>query len=511
MRKIKYNTTYNLFTPVFLILLTFLWSCDENIKDDLDIINPYVVSYNPVSGVDGVALGSDLVITFDDIVFKGEGKIRITSDIDEANQIIDVNDAAVTLSNVNRVMTIKPQDFMAGRDYRVVLDKGIVIDSAGNRYFGMPDNEQWLFKTGGNADDMDAPELVTLFPENGEVEATIFTFSLTFNEDVKTAAGNFVIHNAATDAVVHTIDAIGEQISAKGKTITVKYPSPLSFDTGYYVQFGAGVIKDIAGNSFAGFTDETSLNFKTTIGSTTDLVVHLPFDTDLGDISGNKFDASLGRTATADVEFINDAERGAVIKFNAGSYASLPTHPLLRSVSPTDDFSINFWVKTVGIGSDPVLIGNSDWGSGSNPGWLVCLDNADVYPATGKGWIAKAAPDPKGDFRFDWRASETTPMAPGLADDAWHMITVVFDRTNAVLYVYRDGVEYKMADQDISRLNNGPLYDVTMDYPINIWEDGSGVYNAGSQTRMNLTGFMDDLRIYNKVLTPMEVTDLLNN
>ncbi|HLT50550.1 MAG TPA: LamG-like jellyroll fold domain-containing protein, partial [Arenibacter sp.] len=176
-----------------------------------------------------------------------------------------------------------------------------------------------------------------------------------------------------------------------------------------------------------------------------------------------------------------------------------------------DDFSINFWVKTGGIGSDPALIGNTNWGSGSNPGWIVCLDNADVYPASGSGWIVKAAPDPKGDFRFDWRAKEVSPMAPGIADDQWHMITAVFDRTNAVLYVYRDGVEYQIADQDISRLNNGPLYDVTTDYPINIWEDGSGVYNAGSQTRMNLTGFMDDLRIYNKVLTPAEVTDLFNN
>src|SRR5690606_35028069 len=153
----------------------------------------------------------------------------------------------------------------------------------------------------------------------------------------------------------------------------------LSFGTGYYVQFAPGVVSDVAGNPFAGFSDNTSLNFATVAGSATDLVVHLPFDTDLSDVSGNKFDASLGSTATAGVEFVNDADRGVVIKFNAGSYASLPKHPLLRSVTPTDNFSINFWVKTGPLGSDPALIGNSDWGSGSNPGWIVCLDNADVY------------------------------------------------------------------------------------------------------------------------------------
>lgn len=511
MRKIEFISKYRSFTGFFLMLTVLILSCDDNLKDDMDIVNPYVISYNPVSGVDGVALNSNLVITFDDIVFKGEGKIRITTDIEEGNQIIDVNDAAVSLSNVNRVMTIKAQDFMSGREYQVVLDKGIVRDSAGNRYFGMPDNEAWKFKTGGNPDDTDAPELLATFPVNGGSDAGIFSFTLEFNEDVKTGTGNFVIHDAASDAVVHTIDALGEGITVNGKNITVKYPVPLSFGTAYYIQFGTGVVKDVAGNSYTGFADNTSLGFTTVAGSATDLVVHLPFDTDLGDVSGNKFDASLGATAIAGVEFVNDPDRGAVIKFNAGSYATLPKHPLLRSISPTDDFSVNFWVKTGAIGSDPILIGNSDWSSGSNPGWLVCLDNADVYPASGKGWIVKAAPDPKGEFRFDWRASEVTPMAPGIADNEWHMITVVFDRANAVLYVYRDGVEYKIADQNISRLNNGPLYDVTNDYPINIWEDGRGVYNAGSQNRMNLTGFMDDLRIYNKALTPIEVTDLLNN
>lgn len=512
MKKIKFQSKYPPLAAIFLMCFALISSCDENnLKDDQDITNPYVISYNPVSGVDGVALNSNLVITFDDIVYKGQGSIRITTDLEQGNQIIDVNDAAVTLSNVNRVMTIKQQGFMAGREYQVVLDKGIVVDSSGNRYFGMPDNEVWKFKTGGDPSDVNAPELVTLSPENGDVEAGIFSFTLNFNEDVKTGNGNFVIHDAATDAVVHTIDAQGDGISVSGTTITVKYPTPLSFGAGYYVQFASGVISDVAGNPFAGFADNGSLSFTTVAGSATDLVVHLPFDTDLNDVSGNKFDATIGAMATAGIEFVNDPDRGGVIKFNAGSYASLPVHPLLKSVTPTDDFSINFWVKTGPLGSDPALMGNSDWGSGSNPGWIICIDNADVYPASGKGWIVKAGPDPKGDFRFDWRANEVSPPAPGIADDQWHMITAVFDRTNATLYVYRDGVEYKIADQDISRLNNGPLYDVTNDYPINIWTDGSGGYNASSQTRMQLTGFMDDLRIYNKALSPVEVLDLLNN
>src|SRR5690606_30356000 len=186
----------------------------------------------------------------------------------------------------------------------VVLDKGIVVDSAGNRFFGMPDNEVWKFKTGGDPSDVDAPELVSLSPENGAVEAGIFSFALNFNEDIKTGAGNFVVYDAASSTEVHSIDAQGEGVSVSGKTITVKYPAPLSFGSGYYVQFAPGVVSDVAGNPFAGFADNTALSFTTVSGSTTDLVVHLPFDTDPGDVSGNKFDATLGSTATAGVEFV---------------------------------------------------------------------------------------------------------------------------------------------------------------------------------------------------------------
>src|SRR5690606_29810607 len=113
-------------------------------------------------------------------------------------------------------------------------------------------------------------------------------------------------------------------------------------------------------------------------GSSTDLLVHLPLDSDFFDTSGNGFHATPHSQEEGGVsEFVTDPDRGTVVRFNAGSYADLPNHPLLRSENPTNDFSVNVWVKFEGkIGSDPVFMGNKDWGSGSNPGWLICLDNA---------------------------------------------------------------------------------------------------------------------------------------
>ena len=509
----------------FLAVLALLISCSDDDAFVGDIVNPYVVSYNPVSGVGGVDLSSNLVLTFDDIVEKGTGNITITTDLPEATQVIDVNSDQVEISNVGRVMTINPQDFLSGRNYQVVIDAGIVKDTAGNLFFGMPDNEEWTFTSGGNPGDLDAPEIAELTPADDATDAPVSSLALSFNEDVKAGVGEIVVYDTGGTAVA-TLDVEGESVTIDGPTLSIALPNSLAFGGTFYVQIAAGAIKDIAGNNFPGIEDTTSWNFATTAGSGTDLVVHLPFDGNMADISGNKFDASLGATATADVEFVNDAERGMVVHFSPGSYASLPKHDLLRP-DGNQDFSVNFWTKLVGIASDPCLIGNSDWGSGGNPGWLLAIDDADQYDPTDPantiehGWLVNIAAEAGKVFppqieggRMDWRAATCDPKAPALADDAWHMVTIVFDQVNKELSIYIDGTEYGNAANpgfsDLSILNGSQVYDVTKDYPLNLWEDGTGGYNAGSDTRKQLDGFMDELKYYNKALTPGEITTLLS-
>lgn len=517
MKNKNKNIFYTLLVAIAVILASITISCEEDCDHDInDTINPYIVSYNPVSGVGGVDLSGNLVLTFDGIVVKGEGSITITSDIPQATQVIDVQSDAVTISGVGQIMTINPQDFLSGRDYEIVLDPGFVVDQAGNKYFGMSDQERWTFTSGGNPGDLDAPELVSTMPADDDTEGAITSLMLEFNEDVKTAAGNFVVYDGS-GAAVATIDAEGEAVTINGTKISIALATPLDFGTAYYVNFEAGVVKDIGGNSFAGLTDNSSWNFTTTAGSSTDLVVHLPFDGSFADISGNKFDAVLGATAIADVQFVTDATRGEVVQFLAGSYAQLPKHDLLRP-SDSQDFSVNLWVKLAGTDSDPVIIGNSDWGSGGNPGWLLCTDDGHEYApgnGTDNGWQINLAGDPKADGnRMDWKAAQTTPQAPALSDDIWHMATIVLDQANKKLTVYIDGAEFGDSSNpssfDLSTLT-GPLYDVANDYPVTIWEDGTGAYNAGDDRRAAMTGLMDELKIYNKALTVDEITALFAN
>ena len=511
------NIKYKFIATLFLLLTAIFISCDEDDESTLaDSINPYIVSFNPVSGVNGVDLSADLVLTFDDAIAKGQGNINLIADIPEANQVIDIASDQVVVGSAGRTLTINPQDFLPGRVYTITVDEGFVTDLAGNAFYRIPDDETWTFTSGGNAGDTDAPQLVSTMPEDGSTDGATTSISLVFDEDVKVGTGNIVVYNSS-DAVVATIDAEGELVTVDGVSVLITLPASLNFGESYYVQIASGVIKDIAGNGFPGMTDTSTWNFTTTAGSGSDLVVHLPFDENMNDDSGNKLNAMQGASSLGNVEFVTDATRGQVIQFPAATFAQFPQHDLLRP-SNDQDFSINFWIKLAGTDSDPAIVSNKNWGSGGNPGFVLCTDDGHLYqPGNGEdhGWIMNVSGNPKQDGnRMDWRAADcdTPGQAPSMSDDQWHMITAVFDQASGTLLMYIDGVNHSNAANadryDIGRLT-GSLYDEVNDYPLTIWEDGTGAYNAGDDRRAAMTGLMDEFSYYNKALTPAEITALL--
>ena len=509
--KIVYMKIFNYITISRLFLLVLLTSCvliscKEEYDHTVDVANPVVVSFNPVLGVEEVSINSNLVLTFDEIVKKGTGNIVIQGE--SSTKTIDVNSEAVTIGEDARVVTIKPGELESDELYTVSVDAGAFADLLDNKYMGTVAATPWTFTTAGSS----GPLVLALSPANGSKEGSLFKLQLTFLADVKKGTGNITVY-MANNTKVAEMSVASSAVVVQGSKVVVNLATPLAFATGYYVTIDSGALLDADSKKFKGFSGSTGWGFTTTNGSGSDLAVYLPMDQDLLDASGNKFDASNGSTASKQVEFINDPTRGKVAHFVAGSYAVLPKHNLLRP-SLTQNYSINIWMKLVGIGSDPALFSNSDWGSGGNPGLVLCTDGGATYTgpgSTGRGWIAKVT---GGGGRMDWRAGEMTPKAPALSDNKWHMVTLVFNQTTKRLMVYIDGNEYTQADNaksyDLNTLA-GPWWDQTNDYPFTIWEDGTGKYNAGSDTRKTLDGFVDDLRIYNKVLTPAEITALYTN
>ncbi|MFZ5604495.1 MAG: beta strand repeat-containing protein, partial [Pseudomonadota bacterium] len=85
---------------------------------------------------------------------------------------------------------------------------------------------------------------------------------LTFNENVSVGAGNISIYDAADDSL-HESVAIGSA-SISGAGVTVNPSANFIPGHTYYVNADAGLVEDVLGNGFAGFSDETTLNFTVT-------------------------------------------------------------------------------------------------------------------------------------------------------------------------------------------------------------------------------------------------------
>ncbi|MEQ9287835.1 MAG: LamG-like jellyroll fold domain-containing protein [Cyclobacteriaceae bacterium] len=232
-------------------------------------------------------------------------------------------------------------------------------------------------------------------------------------------------------------------------------------------------------------------------------IVYLPLDSDLNDTSGNNLHATNG--GTADAEFVNDGERGDVAFFPLASHAQLPLDPKLDFGA--NDFSFAFWVKidnnTLSTTSDPAIISNKDWGSGSNTGFVLALDGAGVVGE--HQWTVNVADDHADNNRLDWDADDNS--TPNLVDNSWHFVAVVFDR-DATMNVYFDG-ELKQSDaaadsKDLSLLQ-GNLSDPAL--PFTIMNDATGAYNQSRDFEASL----DDILIYDRVISAAEVADLHAN
>lgn len=499
----KFLTSPSLF--LMAVLAVFV-ACDEEYDHTVDVKQPMIISFNPLPGVEEISVNSVLVLTFDEPVKKGKGSIQLSGE-GGSTIVIDVTTDAVILSEDPRVVTIRPGELESDMKYTVSLDRGTFTDLLGNEFMGSTGDKPWTFTTAGDI----GPLVVSTSPENGENEGSLIKLEMTFLSDIQKGTGNISIFTESNSRVAE-IAVSSNAVMVQGKKVTVYLGTPLEFASTYYVTIDNGAITDLNGKRFKGYKDPAEWRFTTTAGNQDGLVVHLPLDSDWSDISGNKFDARPGATATAIPQFISDPQRGKVVHFMPGSYAVLPKHNLLRP-SNSQNFSFSMWLKLKGIGSDPVIFSNSDWDSGGNPGIVLATDGALTYtgPGTpGRGWLVKLA----GGGRMDWRAGEMTPQAPALADDKWHMVTIVIHQDTKLLHVYIDGKEYMRQDHAASRdlnLLTGALWDETNDYPFTLWEDGTGGYNAGSDTRKELDGYMDDLRIFDRALSADEVDKLFKN
>ena len=326
--------------------------------------------------------------------------------------------------------------------------------------------------------DADAPEIASLSPTNNATGVSPKAdLVVRFDEVIETnTTGSVVISNRNNSAT--TAIAIGDtsQVTVSGNRLTVIPSDDLDNDTPYAVMIDTNALKDRSDNFFAGITNATTWAFQTTPPAPPTMLLHnWTFDTDLVDVIGGK-DA----TAFGDAHFQTASSKigaGAASFDGSGDYMTAGTAS--DFVIGTSVKSVSFWFKGAYEASDRMLATGAT--TDSQSGWAVFQNTAAFAPAMGDGSSS--------------RIIGATPAATPY-DGQWHLAVFVFDATTDTVTGYLDAVPRTPATGAAGPIvNTFPLYFGTR-------------AGAGS---LYMNGLLDDVAIWDGVLTQADVDRLWNN
>ena len=223
------------------------------------------------------------------------------------------------------------------------------------------------------------------------------------------------------------------------------------------------------------------------------LVVHIKFDgaaeTAYNDASGRNNHATPmgepalvgGKVGAGAMQFTTFDDASSI------SYATLGS-PEDLMMDSTNDFSVSFWVRvpTDGYNGDPALIGNKNWGSGNNQGFVIFTTGPlrwNYKEGQGSG---------TGGARVDYNPGGNS------VDGQWHHMLVSYDRGVAAR-TYIDGVLTAVTPIG----NNVASIDAPAGLAWNLDQDGTGAYASGITNAL-----LDDVGIWRRVVTPQEVASI---
>ena len=236
--------------------------------------------------VDGaVVLGSNLVISFDEVVQEGTGTIGLYKvgsntpvEFFEINGLGTLPNSFLSLSLTNGVssLTINPGLHLDyDLNYYVLMSEGAFTDTSENlnptAAIDSKAGNDWVF-TAVTDSNNPAPGLDSFTAEDAAGDVGVDNeLVMKFNEDIQ--AGNGVVSlykkvAGADSVVVENFEFIagqlqGSGLSVAGDTLKIDPAESLEYDTEYYVLMTEGTVKDSVGKGVAEITVSTVCSFKT--------------------------------------------------------------------------------------------------------------------------------------------------------------------------------------------------------------------------------------------------------
>lgn len=269
---------------------------------------------------------------------------------------------------------------------------------------------------------------------------------------------------------------------AGATTTMLTLPAVQPSDAGSYSM----VVSNVYGTNVSASAQLTVFSGPITSG----LLVHLKFDNDYTDSSGNGANASAAGSPVFTPGIIGQA----VHVTSTGTPANAPATNNYVSIASgvsvgTGDFSVSLWAKVASHNDDKPFVSNKDWGSGGNPGWVLATESG------GTKWNM----DDGSSGRHD-----SSTVAPQLEDGTWHNLVVTFMRST-IAEIYVDG---QLVHVDSDAPNAGTtVSSLDTSFPINIGQDGTGQYtDGGGEAAVDM--LVDDFGMWGRALTPSEVMSI---
>lgn len=209
-------------------------------------------------------LTPELELNFSEPVYPGTGNITIRSyPSGSVFAAIPVTSTSVTgggttkikVGNVNKTYT-------NNTTYYVEIGGQAFSDASGNYYAGITGDSGWRFTV---TSDTDKPTLVLQLPANGATNVPLQGAKLeaTFSEPIMLGTNTSAIklkRISGSTASIATTFAIDPTNNRK---LLITVNGTLTASTDYYVEMGAGVVTDLAGNAFDGILNQYQWTFRT--------------------------------------------------------------------------------------------------------------------------------------------------------------------------------------------------------------------------------------------------------
>lgn len=339
---------------------------------------PVVSTTNPLDNASGVAVNSNLEITFNENVYISTGNIVIKeSSTSNTFETIAIGSGLVSGNGTN-VISINPiNDFDSETDYYILIDASCLDDEAGNSYPGIANTTTWNFQTA----DIDAPSIVSLNPLDNAVNVDVNSnLIITFNESVYAATGNVTIYKSSDNSIFEQLAISSPLISGSGSNqITINPNSDFVGETSYYVIVDETALDDNEGNSFAGILSTAAWNFTTEDITAPQVLSFVPADNETDVLVNSNLQIEFSETVvkgTGNLNIYKSSDNGLFEQIPIGSAQITGAGTSTFTINPANTFvSETMYYVLIDNGAIEDNSGNNYAGISNNTDWNFTVED----------------------------------------------------------------------------------------------------------------------------------------